>query len=291
VYLAARALIVEHLAALKAYGADTSASGRQRQAAPQTCGGVSLVLVLNNTAEQVEVGNHLAPDAVVVTPMLELLQQFLGSYADTRTRLVCALGYHHRLAWIHPFMDGNGRLVRLITHLQLVHLELRPNLWSLSRGLARRQTEYYAMMANADRSREGDLDGRGQLSLKHYLNFIRFMLDVCTDQIDYMTEAVDPAKTRERVERAFKNNERIIAAKARPSSAPAVHALLTMGKMPRSTFKTYLGLTERLAIEELKNLIALGIVFSPTPKSREVELGLPVWFAQEIFPDLHKRFI
>lgn len=241
--------------------------------------------------EQVVVGNHLAPDAQVVQPMLELLQQQLGSYNDPRTRLIAALAYHHRLAWVHPFMDGNGRLVRLITHLQLVYLDLRPNLWSLSRGLARRQTEYYAVMANADRPREGDLDGRGQLSLKHYLSFIRFMLDVCIDQIDYVTEAVDPANMRKRIERLFKHHERISAAKIRPGSAAAVHALLSMGTMPRATFKTFLGLSERLAIEELKRLIELGIVLSPTPKSRDVEPGLPVWFAQEVFPDLHRRFI
>ncbi|SDP59006.1 Fic family protein [Ectopseudomonas guguanensis] len=240
--------------------------------------------------EQVEVGQHLAPDAQVVHPMLELLQQFMGGYKDPRTRLIAALAYHHRLAWVHPFMDGNGRLVRLMTHLQLVYLDLRPNLWSLSRGLARRQTDYYAMMANADRPREGDLDGRGQLSLKHYLDFIRFMLDVCLDQIDYMSEALDPARMRQRIERLFKYHERINAAKIRPGSAAAVHALLSMGTMPRATFKTFLGLSERLAIDELKRLIELGVVLSPTPKSRNVEPGLPVWFAQEIFPDLHRRF-
>lgn len=241
--------------------------------------------------EQAQVANHLAPDARMVEPMLVLRQQLMGRYPDPRTRLITALAYHHRQAWVHPFMDGNGRLVRLITHLQLVFLDLRPNLWSLSRGLARRQSEYYAMMANADRPREGDLDGRGQLSLKHYLGFIRFMLDACIDQIDYMTEAVDPVNMRARVERLFKNHERIIAAKVRPGSAPAVHALLSMGAMPRATFKTFLGLSERLAIEELQRLIELGTVLSPTPKSREVEPGLPVWFAQAIFPDLHRRFI
>lgn len=181
--------------------------------------------------EQVQVGNHLAPDARVVEPMLALLQQLIGSYTDPRTRLIAALAYHHRLAWVHPVMDGNGRLVRLITHLQLVFLDLRPNLWSLSRSLARRQTEYYAMMAYADRPREGDLDGRGQLSLKHYLGFIHFMLALCIDQIDYMAEAVDPVNMHARVERLFKNHERIIAAKVRPGSAPAVHALLGMGTM------------------------------------------------------------
>lgn len=58
--------------------------------------------------KQVQVGNHLAPDARVVEPMLALLQQLMGSYTDPRTRLIAALAYHHRLAWAHPVMDGNG---------------------------------------------------------------------------------------------------------------------------------------------------------------------------------------
>ena len=69
-----------------------------------------------------------------------------------------------------------------------------------------------------------------------------------------------------------------------------MHALLVQGEMPRSDFKTFTGLTPRPAIDELSRLIRLGVVLSPTPKSRSVQPGLPAWFAQEIFPDLHRRF-
>jgi Fic family protein len=239
--------------------------------------------------EEVVVGNHLAPAAAVVRPMLEHLQNGFGNIQDPRRRIIAALANHHRLAFVHPFLDGNGRVSRMITHLQLVQLGLQPHLWSLSRGLARRHQDYYAALANADRPREGDLDGRGKLSQKHYFAFIEFMLEVCHDQVDYMTAALDREKMRERVIRAFKTKERLLDAGVRPETGPAVLALLNQGSLPRSEFKMFTGLPPRGATDELTRLIKLGVVSSPTPKSRTVEPGLPHWFAQTIFPDLHVR--
>lgn len=59
------------------------------------------------------------------------------------------------------------------------------------------------MLAMADRPREGDLDGRGQMSQRHYFAFIEFMLDVCHDQVDYMIAALDRKRMHERLIRAF----------------------------------------------------------------------------------------
>lgn len=240
--------------------------------------------------EEVIVGNHAAPAASAVKPMLLHLQAGFGGITDHRRRLIAALAYHHRFAWCHPFLDGNGRVARMMTHLQLVHLGLQPYLWSLSRGLARRHQDYYRVLAMADRPREGDLDGRGQMSQKHYFAFIEFMLDVCHDQVDYMTAALDNGKVRERVIRAFNYNEKILQAGVKPECAPPVIALLLQGSLPRNEFKTFTGLNPRTASAELSKLVDLGIVDSPTPKSRTLQPGLPAWFAQEIFPDLHKRF-
>jgi Fic family protein len=240
--------------------------------------------------EEVMVGNHAAPAASAVSALLTHLQTSFGRNRDARRQLLSALAYHHRLAWVHPFLDGNGRVTRMMTHLQLFQLGLNPHLWSLSRGIARRHQDYYRLLALADRPREGDLDGRGQMSQKHYFAFIEFMLDVCHDQVDYMTAALDRKRMQERLVRAFKNNERLLEMGIRPESGPAVAALLLHGAMPRSDFKTFTGLTARPAIDELSRLIKAGIVVSPTPKSRTIEPGLPAWFAAEIFPDLHRRF-
>lgn len=240
--------------------------------------------------EEVVIGSHAAPAARSVPAMLAHLQTAFGRNRDTRRKLLSALAYHHRLAWVHPFMDGNGRVTRMVTHLQLFQLGLKPHLWSLSRGLARRHAEYYRVLAMADKPREGDLDGRGQMSEKHYFAFLEFMLDVCHDQIDYMTAALNRTRMYGRLIRSFKNSELILDKRIRPESGPAVAALLLQGKMLRSDFKTFTGLSERPATDELSRLIKAGIVVSPTPKSKTIEPGLPAWFAAEIFPELHRRF-
>jgi Fic family protein len=242
------------------------------------------------TGQNVTVGNHDAPDASAVEAMLKHLQVGFGRQIDPRRQIIAALGYHHRLAWIHPFVDGNGRVARLLTYLQLARLGLRPTLWSLSRGLARRHEDYYRFLSMADRQREGDLDGRGQMSQRRYFEFIEFMLDVCHDQVDYMTAALDPSQLRGRVIRAFRHNERILKQGIHPGSAAAIIALITQGNLPRSEIKIFTGLTPRPAISELTRLIQSGLVESETPKSRLVTPGLPAWFAQDIFPDLHRRF-
>lgn len=240
--------------------------------------------------EQVIVGNHAAPAGTAVRPMLQHLQTHLGRIKDPRQRLVAVLASHHRTAFIHPFLDGNGRVTRMLTHLQLNYLGLRPSLWSLSRGLARQNDAYYRHLALADRPREGDLDGRGQLSQRHYFNFMEFMLDVCHDQVDYMTAALGTATLRDRLIRVFQYNDQLRHHGVRPSTAPAVLALLVQGSMPRKDFKIFTGLNSRQATDELSALIKLGVVHSESPKARIIEPGLPTWFAGEIFPDLHRRF-
>lgn len=240
--------------------------------------------------EQVMVGNHAAPAAAAVRAMLQHLQTHFGRISDPRRRLIGVLASHHRTAFIHPFLDGNGRVTRMLTHLQLCYLGLRPALWSLSRGLARRNDDYYCYLALADRPREGDLDGRGQLSQRHYFNFIEFMLDVCHDQVDYMAAALNTTTLRDRLSRVFQYDERLRLGGVRPATASAVLALLVQGSMPRKDFKIFTGLNSRQATDELSTLIKLGVVHSESPKARIIEPGLPAWFAGEIFPDLHRRF-
>jgi Fic family protein len=50
---------------------------------------------------------------------------------------LAAAAAHHRLAWIHPFLDGNGRLIRLKSHAILLDALDTGSVWSIARGLAR----------------------------------------------------------------------------------------------------------------------------------------------------------
>lgn len=244
----------------------------------------------DKSQQDVVVNEHFAPAWQSVTPMLKRLQQVYGSMTDPRSKLLACIAYHHRLAFVHPFQDGNGRVVRMATHLQLTFLGLASPLWSISRGLARKQDEYYARLGAADRGRRGDLDGRGQLTQAGLIEFVRFMLGVCKDQIQYTRDALAMPVLRERLERIVQFEPRFINAGVKQEAARALYLLIREGEVLRADFKVYLGLHERTATSQLKELIQLGVVVSPSPKSRALYPGFPVWFAQLLFPDLHRRF-
>lgn len=236
------------------------------------------------------VGDHAAPAWESVTPMLKRLQQVYGGQPDQTSRVLSALAYHHRLAFVHPFEDGNGRVVRMATHLQLMRLGLASPLWSLSRGLARKQDEYYGRLRAADQPRRGDLDGRGQLTQRGLFEFVEFMLQVCIDQMDYVEQSMGLVSLRQRLERVIGLESRFIESGVKQDMAKAIHILLTQGEVARADFKTFSGLHDRVASDQLKKLIDMGVVEAPSAKSRSIFPGLPVWFAQMIFPDLHRRF-
>lgn len=246
---------------------------------------------LRDTAQRnVLVGDHAAPAWESAAPMLTRLQQVYGGQPDLTSRILSALAYHHRLAFVHPFEDGNGRVVRMITHLQLMRLGLASPLWSLSRGVARKQDEYYGRLRAADQPRRGDLDGRGQLTQGGLFEFVEFMLQVCIDQMEYVEHAMDLISLRQRLERVIGLERRFIEAGVKQEMAKAIHILLTQGEVARADFKIFSGLHDRVASDQLKKLIDLGVVEAPSAKSRSIFPGLPVWFAQLIFPDLHRRF-
>ena len=61
----------------------------------------------------------------------------IGRMTPPRFALVALAAAHQRLGWIHLFIDGNGRVMRLHTHALLSALGYTNGLWSPLRGLAR----------------------------------------------------------------------------------------------------------------------------------------------------------
>lgn len=65
----------------------------------------------------VNVGQHIPPAPDDLAPLLE---RFASAYGNDKLpkiqRIVGVAASHHRLLWIHPFADGNGRVTRLYSH-------------------------------------------------------------------------------------------------------------------------------------------------------------------------------
>src|SRR5690606_23317351 len=116
-------------------------------------------------------------------------------------KIIAIMAAHHRFAWIHPFIDGNGRVGRLFTDAALKAVGLESyGAWCLSRGLARSSRQYKSLLANADAPRQGDRDGRGQLTDNGLISFCDYMLDSAIDQVAYVSELLNLVKMRQRIE-------------------------------------------------------------------------------------------
>lgn len=233
----------------------------------------------------VTVGAHHPPHA-------KDLDRYLARFSEAYSlpalgplqRLIAVAAAHHRLAWIHPFLDGNGRVTRLFTHACLVRLKLGGHgLWMVSRGLARNNATYFEQLRSADEARRGDLDGRGALSDERLAEFCRFFLNTALDQVRFMSNLLNLDHLWRRVDqyavvRAAKSEL------AREAGHLLVEAVLK-GEVPRGHAARILGLGERSAREVVSQLLREGLLTSPTPRA-PLRIAFPADAAGAWFPEL-----
>src|SRR5688572_15660399 len=137
---------------------------------------------------EVVVGEHIAPAAKVLDACMDL---FIDNYdprnlSDPIKRTIAIAASHHRLAWMHPFLDGNGRIIRLFSEAYFINENLHADgIWSISRGLAVYKNDYYAALSNADEQRLNDYDGGGNLSEGRLKDFCKFFMHTAIDQINF----------------------------------------------------------------------------------------------------------
>lgn len=233
------------------------------------------------------VGRHQPPSSDVVQ---RLMAYFSGKYSFEKlgpsARLLALPAAHHRLNYIHPFPDGNGRVSRLMSHAMALQAGIGAHgLWSISRGLARgldSRTEYKSMMDHADTPRQGDLDGRGNLSRRALEEFSTWFLKVCLDQIRYMTGLFQLETLAERLNKyAHINGWRVEAGKL-------IVEILHRGEIARGDVEAITGLKERTSRDLLGQILADGILGSDSQKG-PVSLRFPVKALDVLFPQLYPQ--
>lgn len=233
--------------------------------------------------EEVEVGRHVPPSSASLSSFLSRMDEVYDQHSSWDSKLIAIACLHHRAAWVHPFLDGNGRSVRLQTHCAL--WDLSQGLWSPSRGLARFVADYYARLHNADMPRRGDLDGRGNLTTAGLGEWVDYFLDICLDQVSYMGKmlALDGMKHRIEALVVFRSmHDKRVRAEA---ILPLFH-VFSAGPVSRGEFTQLTGLGERTARSLLSHLLATGLVVSDTPLG-PVRFGLPLDSLQFLFPELY----
>jgi Fic family protein len=235
------------------------------------------------------VGGHLPPSSVRVSDFMD--------YFETRYRLaslgkagrIMAIGAaHHRFNYIHPFPDGNGRVSRLMSHAMAFQAGIGGHgLWSVSRGLSRGlaqgpagRAEYKKMMAAADAPRQGDLDGRGNLSLRALNEFVLWFLRVSIDQVAFMSGVFDIDTLAKRLRIFVERNEKL-----KPEAVRMLEEALVRGEFERGDIARISGLPERTARRVLAELIGMGLLASDTERG-PVSLRFPADIVDILFPRL-----
>jgi Fic family protein len=241
--------------------------------------------------KNVAAGHHVAPSWRDIDGLMQGWAAFYRDLAGAEARLIGTACSHHRLTWIHPFIDGNGRAARLHTHLVLHAMDLTHGLWSPMRGLARTRDQYYARLHNADLPRRNDLNGRGTLSQEELVEFARYFLEICLDQVQFMRDRLELASFKERL------RDLLLALQARPwqigsekslvkvEVLEVLHYVAMAGPVERSRFIAMTGLGDRTGRRVMTSLLDCGLLTADSTRA-PVSFGVPFHSLKFLFPNL-----
>jgi Fic family protein len=230
----------------------------------------------------VKVGTHIAVSPGALPRFLNRFADIYGNLGKTESILSSAAP-HHRLLWMHPFLDGNGRVARLMSHALLLERLDTGAVWSVSRGLARNVQEYKTLLANCDQPRRNDLDGRGTLSEEALAEFTRFFLTVCIDQVSFMESLVQPDRLRARI--LLWAEEEVRVGDLPAKSGNILEAILYRGELPRGDADAVVGTGARQARRIVAALVGKGVLVSDNPRA-PLRLAFPAALAARWMPGL-----
>ena len=235
---------------------------------------------------EVAVGRHQPPSSARVEDFMRYFaERYRFEGLGRAGRIMAMASAHHRFNYIHPFPDGNGRVSRLMSHGMAWHADVAAHgLWSISRGLARgleSRTEYKQMMDLADTPRQGDLDGRGNLSERALIDFVTWFLRVALDQVTFMSELFDLDNLANRLQTFVERDRRL-----KPEAAALLEQTLIRGEIERGEASRITGLPIRTAQRLLNELVGEGLLASATPKG-PVSLRFPADSLEALFPRLY----
>lgn len=230
----------------------------------------------------VQVGRHIAISPGAVPRFLDHFEWAYGKLGRSDALVVIAAA-HHRLVWIHPFLDGNGRVARLMSHAMLLDALDTGGVWSVARGLGRNISDYKRHLAACDLPRRNDLDGRGNLSEEELAAFTTFFLKLCIDQVDFMASLVEPNRLRARIHRWAAEETEL--GTLPPKAVQIIDGILYRGELPRSEVEGIVGTGERQARRITSALSDLGIIISESSRA-PLRMTFPASLAARWMPGL-----
>ena len=238
----------------------------------------------------VKVGNHIAPSADKLDSMMNEFEYLYNKSltSSDAIKLIHILSSHHRLMWIHPFLDGNGRTARLALDGAFASMEMSGyGLWNIFRGLARNSAAYKENLSHADMSRQGERDGKGASSSQALAQYVDFMLDISLDQVAYMNKHLKLNALTTKLEIYVQRvNDGLLDIEPLPKHSEKIFKyLLLSGECSRGKIPEIIGMKERTASRVTSELLKRNFIESDT-KSGPIKLKIGASMASYLFPML-----
>ncbi len=143
-------------------------------------------------AVQISQSPHLPPEAFRVPDYMNELVAFINRPDPAKYDLIKVALAHHRFAWIHPFGNGNGRVVRLLTYTLLIkygfNVKTGGRVLNPTAVFCNDRDRYYAMLGKAD---TGTPEGREAWCV--------YVLDGMLDELRKVDRLTDAGYLTERI--------------------------------------------------------------------------------------------
>ena len=158
-----------------------------------------------SSAVTIAKSDHRPPDAVQVPSYMEELVRFVNQADAPKYDLMKVALAHHRFAWVHPFGNGNGRVVRLVTYAMLMKYGFRVSaddgrLLNPAAVFCADRDRYCAMLALADEGTDKELEQWCTYVLtgvRDELRKVDRLADYRTLKTDVLMPALAYARTRQ----------------------------------------------------------------------------------------------
>lgn len=136
--------------------------------------------------------DHLPPEWTAVQGYMDELIDFLNEESRPRHDLLKVAIAHHRFTWIHPFGNGNGRVVRVLTYLLLIKYGFKPQtggrILNPTAVFCNSREQYYEMLAKADSGTDQGI-----------LEWCTYMLSGISEELSRVDKLTDYSYLKEKI--------------------------------------------------------------------------------------------
>ncbi|WP_374566169.1 Fic family protein [Ideonella sp.] len=219
-----------------------------------------------NGSVRIAQAEHLPPDALRVPEYMTELMAFINRPDPPKYDLMKVALAHHRFAWVHPFGNGNGRVVRLFTYALLIkygfQVTAAGRLLNPAAVFCADRNRYYAMLSHADTGSDAALEAWCAYVLtgiRDELNKVNRLADYAHLQKAVLLPAVAHARQRQLI---TAQEEAMLATTVKAGVVKAGDLEMAMP-----------GLTPNQRTYQIRKLVDGGMLQPIKPGARQYSIG------------------